>query len=77
MSGALQVHAAEKKLYFLLQVTPEFVSGTASDVKNSYQYYKSYENLHQVLQVIRAVTKCAMKSKVCMIKEQIRRCTQC
>ena len=33
MRGALQVHAAEKKLYFLLQVTRQFVSGTAGHVR--------------------------------------------
>ena len=36
--------------------------------KNPYQYYKSRENPYQVLQVTCAVSECAMKSKVRMIK---------
>ena len=35
--------------------------------KNPYQYYKSHENPYQVLQVMRAASECAMKSKVHMI----------
>ena len=29
-----------------------------------YQYYKSHENPYKVLQVMRTVSECAMKSKV-------------
>ena len=36
--------------------------------KNPYQYYKSRENLYQVLQVTRAASEHAMKLKVRMIK---------
>ena len=36
--------------------------------ENPYQYYKSRENLYQILQVTRAASECAMKSKVRMIK---------
>ena len=35
---------------------------------DNYQYYKSHENLYQVLQVTRAASECAMKSKGHMIK---------
>ena len=36
--------------------------------ENPYQYYKSRENPYQVLQVTRAASERAMKSKVRMIK---------
>ena len=36
--------------------------------ENPYQYYESHENLYQVLQVMRTASRCAMKSKVHMIK---------
>ena len=36
--------------------------------ENPYQYYKSHENPYQVLQVTRAASERAMKSKVRMIK---------
>ena len=35
--------------------------------ENPYQYYKSHEDLYQVLQVTRAASECAMKLKVRMI----------
>ena len=38
---ALQLHAVYKKLYFLLQVTQESVSGTASHVRIPIMYCKS------------------------------------
>ena len=38
---ALQLHAVYKKLYFLLQVTQESVSGTASHARIRIRYYKS------------------------------------
>ena len=50
---ALQLHAAYKKPYFLLQVS-----------KNPYQYCKSHENPYQVLQVTCAAHERAMKSEV-------------
>ena len=66
---ALQLHAVYKKPYFLLQVkresvsvvqiTRESVSGTASHVRIL---------IMQVLQVTRAASERAMKSKVHMIK---------
>ena len=34
---------------------------------NLYQYYKPHKNQYQVLQVTCAVSKCAMKLKICMI----------
>ena len=37
---ALQLHTVYKKLYFLLQVTPEFVSGTPSHARIRIRYCK-------------------------------------
>ena len=54
---ALQLHAVHKK--------PSFYCKSR---ENPYQYYKSRENPYQVLQVTRAVSERAMKSKVRMIK---------
>jgi len=75
---ALQLHAVHKKPYFLLQVTRESisvlqvtwesVSGTGSHVRICIRYCKSRENPYHVLQVTRAASKRAMKSKVRMIK---------
>ena len=52
---ALQLHAVYRIFYCKSHV-------------NLYQYKKSRENLYQVLQVTRAVSERAIKSKVCMIK---------
>ena len=54
---ALQLHAVYKKPYFYCKSR-----------ENPYQYYKSRENPYQVLQVTRAASERAMKSKVRMIK---------
>ena len=54
---ALQLHAVYKKPYFYCKSR-----------ENPYQYYKSHETQYQVLQVTRAVSEHAMKSKVNMIK---------
>jgi len=59
MGEALQLHTVYKKPYFLLQVTRESVSVLQ---------VMSRENPYQVLQVTRAASECAMKSKVHMIK---------
>ena len=40
---ALQLYAVYKKPYFLLQVTQESVSGTASHARILIRYYKSHE----------------------------------
>ena len=65
---ALQLHAVYKKPYFLLQVTRESVSGTASHARIRIRYCKSRENPYQVLQVTCAASERAMKLKVRMIK---------
>ena len=64
---ALQLHVVYKKPYFLLQVTRESVSGTASHVRIHIRYYKSRENPYQVLQVTCSAFERAMKWKVCII----------
>ena len=46
---ALQMHAVYKKPYFYYKLS-----------NNLYQYYKLQENLYQVLQVMHAVSECAM-----------------
>jgi len=53
----LQLCAVYKKPYFYCK-----------SCKNTYQYHKSHENPYQVLQVTRAASERAMKSKVRMIK---------
>ena len=39
---ALQLHAVNKKLYFVLQVTRESISGITSHVRVHIRYYKSH-----------------------------------
>ena len=46
---ALQMHAVYKKPYFYYKLS-----------NNLYQYYKLQENLYQVLQVMHAMSECAM-----------------
>ena len=50
---ALQLHSVYKKPYFF----------TAKSHDNPYQYYKSRENLYQVLQVTRAASERAMNRR--------------
>ena len=52
---ALQLHAVYRIFY-------------CKSRENLYQYYKSHENPYQVLQVTRAASERAMKSKVRVIK---------
>ena len=53
----LQLHVVYKKPYFYNR-----------SCENLYQYYKSHENPHQVLQVKCAVSERTMESKVCIVK---------
>ena len=55
-----------KKKHFLLQVSENLYQYYKSH-ENLYQYYKSRENPYQVLQVTRAASERAMKSKDRMI----------
>ena len=64
---ALQLHAAYKKSYFLLQVTRESVS-VLQVTKIRIKYCKSRENPYQVLQVTCDASERAMKSKVRTVK---------
>ena len=64
---ALQLHAVYKKPYFLLQVTRESVSVTASHARIRIRYCKSRENPYQVLQVTCAASERAIKSEVRII----------
>ena len=61
---ALQLHAVYK-IYCKSRKNPYQYYKSH---ENPYQYYKSRENPYQVLQVTRAASERAMKSKVRMIK---------
>ena len=65
---ALQLHAVYKKLYFFTPSHVRIRISTASHTRIRIRYYKSRENLYQVLQVMCAASERAMKSEVRMIK---------